>query len=78
MEWTTAADRQGDSYFQTPHCPLTVPAPLPLTAAMANVGSGSQDYALILGPQDPAQGLDHGRCQIRLYGTHEHGGSSIF
>lgn len=33
---------------------------------------GPQDYILVSGPQDSAVGLDHGRCQIRLHGTHLH------
>ena len=37
---------------------------------------GSQDCALILGPQDLAPGLDCGRCQIRLYGIHEPGAAA--
>lgn len=37
---------------------------------------GYQDCARISRPQDSAQGLGPGRCEIRRHGTHEHGAAA--
>lgn len=79
MEWTTAAERQGGSYFHIPRASTHGTHPTAHDCPpLKMLALGSQDCALILGPQDLAQGLDRGRCQIRLYGIHEQGAAASY